>query len=268
VWLALPAAATMLVADAASAQWRVVQPQSQQQQSTRYDDMDTNGDGVITRTEWRGTRQAFNDADINRDGVLSGTEVQYDEQAVGTAGTTVRDRRSRFFALDENSDGIVSRNEWDGTRAQFNQIDANRDGVLTQREYVGTTANDTAAPRETSAGPQMVYVDARTEWTDTGIYVNQGDIIMLNAQGSVQMSDDGNDVAAPAGSRNGRLAANAPLPQDLAGALIGRIGNSAPFGVGNLRQITAPATGQLFLGVNDDHLGDNRGGYRVRVNVR
>jgi hypothetical protein len=26
-----------------------------------------------------------------------------------------------------------------------------------------------------------------------------------------------------------------------------------------------PANGQLFLGINDDHVGDNAGGYRVNV---
>ena len=269
-WLALPVAAALFVADSASAQWRAVQPQNQrnQQDTMRYSEMDANGDGVITRTEWRGTRQAFLDADINRDGVLSGTEVRYDDQAADAAGTTVRDRRSRFYTLDENADGIISRTEWDGTRAQFNQFDANRDGVLTQREYVGAQSGDQTAVRREATGPQMVFVDARTRWTDTGIFVNQGDVIMLNAQGSVQLSDTASDMAAPAGARSGRLAANSPLPQDLAGALIGRIGDGTPFGIGDSRQITAPGTGQLFFGVNDDHLDDNRGGFRVRVNVR
>ena len=36
------------------------------------------------------------------------------------------------------------------------------------------------------------------------------------------------------GPRAGRRAAGAPLPNDLAGALIGKIGNSAPFGIGDL----------------------------------
>jgi hypothetical protein len=91
---------------------------------------------------------------------------------------------------------------------------------------------------------------------------------MFNAQGEVQLSSDGNDVATTAGARSGRTASGAPLSNALAGALIGRIGNSAPFGVGNQRQITAPATGELFLGVNDDYLDDNTGEFRVRVSVR
>ena len=117
-------------------------------------------------------------------------------------------------------------------------------------------------------GGQEVIVSGRSRWTDTGVFVNQGDIINFNAQGEVQLSTGGEDVAGTAGARSGRTASNSPLPSTIAGALIGRIGNSAPFGIGNQRQITAPATGQLFLGVNDDYLQDNSGEFRVRVSVR
>jgi len=84
----------------------------------------------------------------------------------------------------------------------------------------------------------------------------------------VQLSDDANDTAITSGAPSGRRAPDAPMPQELAGALIARIGNSAPFGVGDQRQIVAPASGQLFLGVNDDHVADNRGRFRVRVSSR
>ena len=36
---------------------------------------DANGDGIISRTEWRGDPRSFRDQDRNRDGVLSGNEV-------------------------------------------------------------------------------------------------------------------------------------------------------------------------------------------------
>lgn len=73
------------------------------------------------------------------------------------------------------------------------------------------------------------------------------------------------DTANADGSRQARYAANAPLRQTLAGALIGRIGNGTPFGIGNQRFIVAPASGLLFLGVNDDGFGDNRGNFQVVV---
>ena len=38
-----------------------------------------------------------------------------------------------------------------------------------------------------------------------------------------------------------------------AGALVGRIGNGEPFAIGNQTSVAMPESGQLFLGVNDDH---------------
>ena len=38
----------------------------------QYREMDTDGNSVITRSEWRGNAQSFRNHDTNRDGVLSG----------------------------------------------------------------------------------------------------------------------------------------------------------------------------------------------------
>ena len=46
----------------------------------------------------------------------------------------------------------------------------------------------------------------------------------------------------------------------MAGALIGKVGNSAPFLIGsNTQPILMPANGRLMLGINDDGFGDNTG---------
>ena len=42
----------------------------------RFQRMDANGDGAITRDEWRGNDRSFADHDCNGDGVLSGPEVR------------------------------------------------------------------------------------------------------------------------------------------------------------------------------------------------
>ena len=44
----------------------VAQPQGR----VRFDDMDLNRDGVITRDEWRGNDRDFRASDLNRDGVV------------------------------------------------------------------------------------------------------------------------------------------------------------------------------------------------------
>ena len=111
-----------------------------------------------------------------------------------------------------------------------------------------------------------VRVPANQRWTATGIRVTEGQTVNFSAQGEVQLSTSGQDRAAPAGAADGRRAADrAPLPSALAGALVGRIGNGAPFGIGNQTVVPMPATGELFLGVNDDEVGDNSGGFVVDV---
>jgi hypothetical protein len=110
-----------------------------------------------------------------------------------------------------------------------------------------------------------VAVAANQAWTGTGLTVRKGEILTFNTTGQVQLSTDTGDIATPAGSNAGKYAGGAPLPRALAGALIGRIGNGQPFAIGNQTSITAPAAGQLFLGINDDNLSDNQGGFRVQI---
>ena len=57
-----------------------------------------------------------------------------------------------------------------------------------------------------------------------------------------------------------------PDPTVPVGALLGKIGNSAPFAIGMQTQpLAMPASGRLMLGVNDSELGDNSGFYTVMV---
>ena len=126
----------------------------------------------------------------------------------------------------------------------------------------GQSSGANLAPATGSAST----VSPKQAWTATGITVRKGEVNNVNATGEVQLSGDSNDVATPFGSKSGRKAANAPLPNVLAGALIGKIGsNGAPFAVGSGVSIPMPEAGQLFLGVNDDGFDDNRGEFRVEM---
>ncbi len=59
---------------------------------------------------------------------------------------------------------------------------------------------------------------------------------------------------------------NYPVPVAGAGALIGRVGNSAAFPIGsNTQPIMMPADGGLRLCINDDILNDNTGAFSVAV---
>jgi Ca2+-binding EF-hand superfamily protein len=230
----------------------------------RFRGMDRNNDGVITRNEWRGSRQSFEVHDWNNDGVLTGQEV---DEAQARTGRTVEDeafdRAESFEYLDVNNNNRIEPREWHGTVAAFNRLDVNNDNFLSRAEVAGVA--DTAA---VATSGQMIRVEGREPWTDTGMNVRAGDTLVFDAQGTVRLSDSRNDIAGVGGALSGRRAAEAPLTNQIAGALIARIGNSEPFFIGNRRSVRAPATGRLYLGVNDDHLLDNQGDFQVMVTIQ
>lgn len=127
---------------------------------------------------------------------------------------------------------------------------------------VATTGNAATVNVPEGVG---IAVAATQQWTATGITVRRGETVTFGTTGEARLSTDASDIAGPAGARSGRMSPSAPLPQNLAGALIGRVGNSAPFAIGDQTSIPMPASGQLFLGINDDHVADNQGGFRVNV---
>jgi len=130
----------------------------------------------------------------------------------------------------------------------------------------GSTGSQTDAALE--AGGAGMSVPANPCWTSTGRSVRQGQRVSFNGSGEIQLSADQNDIAGVAGSRTGRTSPSAPIPGALVGALIGRVGNSRPFGIGDQKiALGMPAAGMLFLGINDDHCGDNRGQFKVAINV-
>jgi len=111
---------------------------------------------------------------------------------------------------------------------------------------------------------RTITVDARKAWTDTGITVNQGDRVAFQASGEIQFGRSPGQTATPDGASERR--ATYPEPTVPVGALIGKIGKGAPFGVGTQTQpLPMPASGRLMLGVNDNELGDNSGSFTVIV---
>ena len=110
-----------------------------------------------------------------------------------------------------------------------------------------------------------ITVSARQAWTDTNLSVRRGEILAFRARGDVQLSGDTNDRATPAGSLTNRRAASAPVRDASAGALIGRVGSTV-FLIGDgTAGVRMPASGELFLSVNDDHYPDNAGAFQVSI---
>ena len=118
---------------------------------------------------------------------------------------------------------------------------------------------------QTGLRERAVAVDARTPWTDTGIDVRGGQQMFFAANGQVRWGPGRRDGAA--GERNSPFNQGRPMPDRPAAALIGRIGpNGDPFFIGEDREaIRVRGSGRLFLGINDDFLGDNSGTLRVVV---
>lgn len=230
----------------------------------RFRGMDRNNDGVISRAEWRGNARSFELHDWNNDEVISGDEIN---ARIARDGRDLDadefDRSVQFDDLDHNNNGRIDPIEWHGSAAAFNRVDVNNDNRISAAEF-GFRGDVQTAP----TSGQSIIVDARERWIDTGMFVRQGDLVTFDVNGNVRLSNNQNDLATSAGSRTGRRAANAPLPDQAAGALIGRIDNGDVFGIGNQRSIRAPGTGRLFLGVNDDHLADNAGHFEVNVEVQ
>jgi Ca2+-binding EF-hand superfamily protein len=237
----------------------VVDVASDLDREDRFEYLDANDNGRIDRVEWHGSRDGFDWLDRDGDGTLSRAEVVGEE----TADADV------FASLDYNRDGRLAQDEWHWSRRSFLRQDANRDGVVSREEF-SAPANDpvgTSGRLARRGDPHVIVVDATERWVDTGIDLVAGDTLTLRTEGTVRLSGQWSDSATAAGAN--RRAANAPLPYQPAGALIARVGNGAPIFLGDSpapRNVTAG--GRLYLGVNDDHLADNSGEYRVTITVR
>jgi hypothetical protein len=133
-------------------------------------------------------------------------------------------------------------------------------------EYGRNDPRDQRALGTTGQGRQVqVRVEANQPWIDTGIVVNEGDRVAFQASGQIAFGRSPGQTSNPDGNPSEHRASY-PDPRVPVGALIGRVGNSAPFGIGMQTQpLPMPASGRLFLGVNDDERSDNSGFYVVTV---
>jgi Ca2+-binding EF-hand superfamily protein len=221
--------------------------------------LDRNRNGRLSRAEWRADRETFLRVDRNGDNQI--TRAEFLNANAGNATEA-----AHFDALDRDLSERIERDEWTGTRAAFNRMDANRDGVLTRRELTRGDVARTAFD-DRGAVEHTIVVDSRQQWTNTGIFVNVGDLVTYRATGTIAMGSGDNDRATANGAFSGRKAGNSPRPDQPAGMLLLRVANGSVSAVGESGSFRVQQSGQLSLGVNDDHMADNSGEYRVWVAV-
>jgi hypothetical protein len=114
-------------------------------------------------------------------------------------------------------------------------------------------------------GMTLVRAAGNQPWSDTRVLVNKGDQVRFQATGEVQISEG--NMAGPEGKAGIYQEQIFPVRGLPPGALIGKVGaNGRPFPIGaSTDVIVMPATGTLFLGINDNNFPDNGGGFDVRI---
>jgi hypothetical protein len=144
---------------------------------------------------------------------------------------------------------------------QFASSEVGRIVLSADAQPAGTSGSSPAAAPDGSS----VEVPATAAWVPTGMVVRRGELLSFTTTGQIRLSADAEDLASAAGARSQRQSPGSPMPSISSGALIGRIGDGAPFSIGDQTSTAMPAAGQLFLGINDDQLADNSGAFRVTV---
>jgi hypothetical protein len=129
----------------------------------------------------------------------------------------------------------------------------------------GRRGNNAGRGSNITTAPGEIEVQANMPWNDTGLDVRRGEQIAFSVRGEIAFGQGPTQRSSADGDASTRTQA-APVQNMGVGGLIARVGNSAPFPVGNNRNaITMPATGRLMLAVNDDNYNDNSGAYRVTI---
>ena len=125
--------------------------------------------------------------------------------------------------------------------------------------------------RGTQRREKVVTIPGNRTWVDTGIDLDEDVTLDISAEGQITFRR--NQLVGPDGDINlNSKDARYPVNNSGVGALIAKIrysngAESAPrfIGARNVKRIGSSEYGRLFLGINDDAVGDNTGTYTVTV---
>ncbi|HET6932480.1 MAG TPA: LssY C-terminal domain-containing protein [Candidatus Acidoferrum sp.] len=141
------------------------------------------------------------------------------------------------------------------------------------QQPAATTDTKSAVPADSSKVIQTksFTLEGSKVWVDTGISLEPGQRFAVTSEGSLRYSDAKADNG-PDGLTRGFKDLIRILPYNGAGrgAVIGRIGDAdiaQPFVLGAKKEIVAPVSGKLALGINQSEVDAGTGSYTVTVQV-
>lgn len=128
------------------------------------------------------------------------------------------------------------------------------------------------ALQSASVDRKELLLDGTRQWVDSGIDIEAGDMLIVEAGGTLQYSAVKQPVA-PDGIRRSwtDLLKTFPLNDAGRGALIGRIGDGAgerPFLIGPRRESRSSVSGRLFIGLNHPTSETASGEYKITIQIR
>lgn len=118
---------------------------------------------------------------------------------------------------------------------------------------------------------ENIAVDGTQKAINTGIQVQQGDIINLSVNGEFQTGTD--QMWKFEGDKNSKVSTDHTFQKADPWSLVGWVGNETAqnnyFQVSKINSVTADTSGSLYFAINDlkHHSADNRGGFIVNVTL-
>jgi hypothetical protein len=138
-----------------------------------------------------------------------------------------------------------------------------------------TTAPPTTAPAAPPPERVDVVVPATEWWTDTGVDIAEGDVLRIEATGTITAAvGDPRTEVGPDGSPNPEFTRANRDEHGVQvggghGALIGTLSRDfPPFLIGASNTIEFERDGHLFLSVNDGGLDNNAGEFNVNLTIQ
>jgi hypothetical protein len=254
--VALALGALGLANTAAAQETATVTLKSGEQMSAQL--IDLNASGLATKVNGQDRMIALNDVAVIDFTGGGGTQADWDKLAGGQF-VVLKDGQQLTGQLTDIGGATPLRLSFSisGNNRDLSSSDVARIVFARPNNAVATTGS---TPSATTAPAGSLMVPGQQPWTPTGQSVRRGERLTFNATGQITFPG----TASPQGSSETNP--GNPIPSAPTGALIGKIGeNGQPFVIGASTTVTAPAAGQLFVGINDGHFGDNSGSFQVQI---